>query len=239
MRRLRCAPHVHSDWSYDGSWTLEALARLFARLGYDAVLMAEHDRGFDEDRWQAYREACERASAAGALLVPGIEYEDGDNVIHVPVWGSATFLGGGIPTATLLERVREARASAVLAHPARRRAAELFDPAWARDLVGVEWWNRKYDGYAPGPTTGRALGVHGAIPFVGMDFHTARQLIPLAMVLELDGEASAEAAYGALRARRCRPEAFGMPALRFTEGRGLRALDVLESTRKRVARMAR
>jgi hypothetical protein len=239
VTRLRTAPHVHSDWSYDGTWTLDALARLFARLGYDAVLMAEHDRGFDQERWDAYRSACAEASSAGALLVPGIEYEDGENVIHVPVWGSERFLGGGIPTATLLERVRETGASAVLAHPARRRASELFEPGWARDLVGVEWWNRKYDGYAPGPVTGRSLGIHGAIPFVGIDFHTARQLIPLAMVFDVEGDASVEAVYGALRARRCRPEAFGMPALRFTQGRGQRAMDALETTRRRVAKMVR
>ena len=239
MTTLRAAPHVHSDWSYDGSWKLDALARLFGRLGYDAVLMAEHDLGFDQDRWDAYREACARASGAGVLLVPGIEYSDADNRIHVPTWGSEAFLGEGVPTGELLERVEEARASAVLAHPARRGAAEAFEPGWARRLVGVEWWNRKYDGYAPGPVTGRVLGAHGAVPFVGIDFHTARQLIPLAMVVEVEGEPSADGVFDALRARRCRPEAFGLAALRFTEGRGFRAVDALESTRRRVARMLR
>jgi hypothetical protein len=239
VTRLRVAPHVHSDWSYDGSWTLEGLARLFGRLGYDAVLMAEHDVGFDQGRWDAYRKACARASAAGVLLVPGIEYSDAENRIHVPVWGSDEFLGEGVPTGDLLARVAAVGASAVLAHPARRRAAEAFEPGWTAALLGVEWWNRKYDGYAPGPVTGRALGAQGAIPFVGIDFHTARQLMPLAMQIEVEGEPSVDSVFAALRARRCRPEAFGLPALRFTEGRGFRAVDALEATRKRVARMLR
>jgi hypothetical protein len=242
VTRLRAAPHVHSDWSYDGSWTLEGLARLFGRLGYDAVLMAEHDRGFDEDRWGAYREACAAASAAsGVLIVPGIEYSDAENRIHLPVWGEgAPFLGEGVGTGELMRRVSEVGASAVLAHPARRGAAEAFEPEWADALLGVEWWNRKYDGYAPGPVTGRSLGARGAIPFVGIDFHTARQLMPLAMVLEVDARGAGPAAvFGALRERRCRPEAFGLPALRFTGGRGFRAVDALETTRKRVARMVR
>jgi hypothetical protein len=240
MTELRVAPHVHSDWSYDGTWKLEALARLFGRLGYGAVLMAEHDRTFDENRWREYREACARASTPDVVLVPGIEYSDAENRIHVPVWGDdVPFLGEGVPTGELMERVSEVGASAVLAHPARRGAAEAFEPAWARHLLGVEWWNRKYDGYAPGPATGRALGVRGPIPFVGIDFHTSRQLIPLAMVLDIDGAPSLESVYAALRARRCRPELFGLPALRFTHGRGLAAVGALEATRRRVARMVR
>lgn len=239
MTTLRAAPHVHSDWSYDGSWKLGALARLFGRLGYDAVLMTEHDLGFDQDRWNAYRDACAEASTPEVLIVPGIEYSDADNRIHVPVWGSEEFLGEGVPTGELVARVAKAGASAVLAHPARRGAADAFEPEWAQHLVGVEWWNRKYDGYSPGPITGRTLGAHGAVPFVGMDFHTARQLMPLAMVIEVEGEPGVDGVFAALQARRCRPEAFGLPALRFTKGRGFRAVDALETTRKRVARMLR
>jgi hypothetical protein len=237
LSRLRTAAHVHSDWSYDGRWELPSIAQLFGRLGYDAVLMAEHDVGFDEDRWGEYREACARASTPDVLLVPGIEYSDSDNRIHVPVWGEVPFLGEGVPTGELLVHVGELGASAVLAHPARRGAAETFEPAWARHLLGVEWWNRKYDGYAPGPATGRALAAHGAIPFVGIDFHTARQLMPLAMGLDIDGEPTTAAVHAALRERRCRPEAFGVSALRFTEGRGRRAVDAVETTRRRVARL--
>ena len=238
MTRLRAAVHVHSDWSYDGSWTLPAIARLFERLGYDAVLMSEHDRGWDGDTWAAYREACARVDD-GALLVPGIEYSDAENRIHVPVWGDAPFLGEGLATPDLLARVRELGASAVFAHPARRRAAEAFDPAWGRDLVGVEWWNRKTDGYAPNPGAGRELAARGAVPFASIDFHTVRQLLPLAMVLESDRGRSVEGAYRALRARRCRPEAFGTSALRFTRGRGLAATHAAERARRGTARLVR
>jgi predicted metal-dependent phosphoesterase TrpH len=236
--RLRAAVHVHSDWSYDGSWELHAIARLFDRLGYDAVLMCEHDRAWDAGTWDAYRDACARVED-GALIVPGIEYSDADNRIHVPVWGDVPFLGEGVPTAELLAGVREHGASAVFAHPARRRAAEVFDTAWARDVVGVEWWNRKTDGYAPNPTAGRELAAHGAVPFASIDFHTARQLLPLAMVLDSDRGRTADGVYGALRARRCRAEAFGVPALRFTSGRGLAALQTAERARKGAASWVR
>jgi hypothetical protein len=239
MTALRVACHVHSDWSYDGKWQLGSISRLFGSLGYDAVLMAEHDRGFSEDRWQAYREACGEASRRGALLVPGIEYSDASNVVHLPVWGDVPFLGEGLDPGELLPRAAELGASSVFAHPARRDAAEEFDPSWARHLIGVEWWNRKYDGYAPGAETGRALASHGAVPFASMDFHTSRQLVPLAMVLDSEQGLSVEGVYGALRARRCRAEVLGVSALRFTRGRGNRAARAVEGTRKFVARRLR
>ena len=50
MTRIRAAVHVHSEWSYDGSWPLTRIATAFSRRGYRAVLMAEHDRGFDAHR---------------------------------------------------------------------------------------------------------------------------------------------------------------------------------------------
>ena len=238
MSLMRAAAHVHSEWSYDGSWTLPAIARLFGRLGYDAVLMCEHDRGFDDAMWRSYRTACARATD-GALVVPGIEYSDADNRIHVAVWGEIPFLGEGVETGELLSRVSELGASAVFAHPARRRAADAFDPAWGRHLVGVEWWNRKTDGYAPRPETGRELAEHGPIPFASIDFPTPRQLLPLEMVLESDRGRSVEGAFGALRARRCRPQAFGTSAMRFMQGRGLRSARVAERAREGVARLLR
>jgi hypothetical protein len=233
------APHVHSEWSYDAHWPLPRLARLFRRLGYGGVLMTEHDRGFDQDRWDAYREACAAASSPSMVLVPGIEYSDPSNLIHVPVWGSDDFLGEGTATGELLERATAAGASAVFAHPWRGGADRAFDAGWADRLLGVEWWNRKYDGYAPRPEAGRALAARGAVPFVGIDFHTSRQLVPFAMVLELDGRPTVTAALGALRGRRCRPEVLGVSALRLMNGRGRQAAGVAEGARRLAAAASR
>ena len=152
MRTIRAAAHVHSDWSYDARWPLPDLARAFARRGYDVVLMAEHDRGFDAERWAAYKMTCAAGSSDRILLVPGMEYEDADNIVHVPVWGEeAPYLGHGRPTQEILEAARESDAVAVLAHPWRRDAVERFDPDWVPFLAAVEIWNRHYDGVAPNP----------------------------------------------------------------------------------------
>ena len=87
MKTIRVAAHVHSEWSYDAEWPLPELVGAFRERGYDAVLMAEHDRGFDDARWEAYRAACAEASTPELLLVPGMEYEDSASLVHLPVWG--------------------------------------------------------------------------------------------------------------------------------------------------------
>jgi hypothetical protein len=240
MSALRIAAHVHSTWSYDGEWKLVDLARAFARRGYDAVLMSEHDRTFDDERWERYRAACAAASTGGALLVPGIEYSDAQNLVHVPVWGADGFLGKDRPTGELLRAARAAGAVAVLAHPDRREAWRSFAPEWLVLAHGVEIWNRKVDGWAPGPAGLRlAAAVHDLWPFHGLDFHCARQFFPLAMTTPLDVAPSVEVVLDAVRAGRLRPTAFGRPGSAFSDGRGLDAVRAGERVRRSLARAYR
>src|SRR5215475_1961087 len=101
--------HVHSEWSYDGSWSLQALASKFSRRGIRILMMTEHDRGFTPSRWQQYRDACASVSSDQMLVVPGIEYSDPTNRVHVLVWGQIPFLGEGRPTTQLLRTVADVR----------------------------------------------------------------------------------------------------------------------------------
>ena len=218
MKTIRVAAHVHSEWSYDAEWPLPELVRAFRERGYDAVLMAEHDRGFDDARWEAYRAACAEASTPELLLVPGMEYEDSASLVHVPVWGvDLPFLGAARPTEELLHDAKARDAFTVFAHPARRDAIRSFRPEWAPLLDAVEIWNRHYDGIAPYPRGRRFAAEHGLRPFAALDFHTRRQFFPLALVLEVE-TVSAASVVEALRAGRFRAEAFGTSALRFTGG---------------------
>lgn len=236
MTRVRVATHVHSDWSYDGRWSLMDIAAEFSRRGYDAVLLAEHDRGFDVTRWDAYRIACAGASTAACVLVPGMEYSDPRNIVHIPVWGDIPFLGEGIETEELLRRVSEVGGLAVLAHPSRRDAWECFDPAWMDHLLGIELWNRKYDGYAPNSRAAATLGERpDLLPVVSLDFHTARQFHPLTMSLNFDGVVTEAQIYDAMRERRACATAFGIPAVHLTRGAVSPAMYCLERARRGVA----
>jgi len=238
VKRVRAAAHIHSEWSDDASWPLERLVESFRKRRVNVLLMCEHSRGFSDVKWSQYVEACVRASTSDMLVVPGIEYNDADNVVHVPVWGDVPFLGETPDIDQVLARSDEENGIAVFAHPWRRDAWRRFDPTWAKHLTAVEIWNRKYDGWAPDRRAlayAKDLGLPG---FVSLDFHTARQFFPLAMELDVKGELNRSGFEDALRAGRFEAHAFSRHALRLVSGLSGSALVAAEAAR-RVARKGR
>jgi hypothetical protein len=232
---VRAAAHVHSEWSYDATWTLPALAAAFAQRRYDVVLTAEHDRGFDHDRWHAYRRACAAVGDGRILFVPGMEYEDPEGVVHVPVWGKdLPFLGERRATAEVLHEARDAGGFAVFAHPWRRDAYSRYRNEWTPFLSAVEIWNRQYDGIAPNPAGLGFARSAGLQPFVALDFHTRRQFFPLALLLDVEEPLSAVAVVDALHAGRFRSELAGIPAQRLARGLPAAPLRVAEGARRRL-----
>jgi hypothetical protein len=239
-RPLRAVAHLHSNWSYDGSLALEEIARILARLGYRAALMSEHDRGFDEERWRRYQRACAAATTSDIVLVPGLEYSDAGNDVHVLVWGAGPFLGAGRQTSALLDDVQAAGAVAVLAHPGRRAAGERLRSQDLARLHGVEVWNRKYDGIAPGQAALRLRMDNPHLqPFVGLDLHTRRQLFPLSMLLDVERGAGPAAMVSALRRPGAVPHAVGIPADTFSSPMGQTAFGCAERTRRATLRRVR
>lgn len=181
---LKTAFHVHSDWSYDGRWSLGKIAEVFAQRGYDAVMLCEHCRTFDEERWKAYLDAC-FAVKSGARLVPGIEYSDPSNVIHVPVWGLDRFAGAepGLERLVMELRAKTKNRFAVMAHPSRRDAWKIIPSDLLDEVDAVETWNRKADGFAPSVHAARLVG-DSRRAIAALDFHSDRQRFPF--VLEID-----------------------------------------------------
>jgi hypothetical protein len=238
-RTIRAAFHVHSEWSYDAELPLREIAALFAREGCDAVFMCEHDRGFSSERLGEYIEACHEASKGGPLLVPGIEYADPEDRVHVPVWGPVPFLGEGVPTTELLYAVAGHGGVSVLAHPVRRDAWKAFDPQWLALAGGIEIWTRKWDGWAPNPRACRWAAEHDLVGVAALDLHRAGQTFPLAMELQLDGELSIEACVQALRCGSCHATIGGRPVAPLTGGPLAGAARVVERVRRPVWRQGR
>lgn len=206
---IKAACHVHSDWSYDGKWPIARLATAFKQRGYRVVMMTEHDLGFTEARRLEHREACVQASSDEILVIPGIEYSDARNVVHILVWGPVPFLGEGVPTSELLKKVAAANGVAVLAHPSRKNAWQCFDPEWSKHLLGIEVWNRKTDGWAPSRNATPLFKGTSLVEFVGLDFHARNQFFPLAMELDIATKLEEASVLDCLRARKCRATAFG------------------------------
>lgn len=213
MTLVRAVLHAHSTWSYDGHWSLPAIARLYGALGIRAVMMSEHDSGFAPDSFAAYRAACAAASTPQCTLIPGIEYSSPDNDIHILTWGLDRFLAEHRPVAETLAAVRAAGGVAVFAHPARRSAWRKFDSSWVPLLSGIELWNRKSDGISWGIEAALLIRNTGLPATVGQDFHSVRQLWPLTQVFDLSDDTTTSGRMerdmiAALREGRTVPHAF-------------------------------
>jgi predicted metal-dependent phosphoesterase TrpH len=215
---IAAACHIHSTWSYDGKWTIPALAAEFSRRGYQVLMTTEHDRGFTEARRQEHRAACAAASNDKILVLPGIEYSDAANRVHVLVWGPVPFVGEEVPTFELLKAVKGANGVAVLAHPSRKEMWRIFEPKWADYLLGIEVWNRKTDGWAPSQKALTLVEQTKVVPFVGMDFHDRNQFFPLTMSLDIAGTVSEESVVDCLRHRRCHAQAWDKSLASVSEG---------------------
>ncbi|MGI8713972.1 MAG: PHP domain-containing protein [Solirubrobacteraceae bacterium] len=239
MSVVKAAIHVHSEWSYDAQIPLPDLATLFARQGYDAVFMCEHDRGFTVERKHAYDAACARASEHGALLIPGIEYADAADRVHTPTWGPLPFLGEGVETIEVLRCAHARGGAAVIAHPVRREAWRVVEPAWLELCTGIEIWTRKWDGWAPNPWAVRQVAERDLLEIVSLDLHQRRQTFPLAMELDVEGDVTAAACVHALRQGRSRALVRGFPVTQLTHGPPSRAVQRLERVRRPVWRQGR
>ena len=236
---IAAACHIHSTWSYDGKWTLAELAAEFSRRGYRVLMITEHDLGFTEARRLEHRAACAAASTKNILVLPGIEYSDAANLVHVLVWGEVPFIGEKIPTTQMLEAVRAAQGIAVLAHPARKAMWKNFDPQWAPLLLGIEVWNRKTDGWASNAPAWQLARETKTVPFAGMDFHDRNQFFPLTMALDLTGPVNEASVLACLRNRRCAAQAFNRPVESVSRGAFHGFLRSAEWCRRRAAKTIR
>jgi predicted metal-dependent phosphoesterase TrpH len=231
---IRAAVHVHTDWSFDGTWPLAQLAAALRRRGYGAMLTAEHCQSLDEESWRRYRALCAELSSSDFLVLPGVEYRDAANVVHLPTWGDLPHLGDGVDVGDLLSRVRELGGVAVWAHPGRRHAVDAFDPAWLALLGGVEVWNRKYDGWQPNHVAADLAEKHALARFATLDFHRRRQFAPLVTRIEVTGAPSEASVVDAVHAGRVRPEFLRVDVRTWLDGPPAKALSSVDASRKRV-----
>ena len=236
-RSLNVVLHAHSTWSYDGRWELPRIAEFFGARGVDAVMMTEHDTGFDPARFGEYRTACENASNDRCSLVPGIEYSSPDNDIHILTWGLDRFLSEHQPVLETLQNVRKAGGVAIFAHPVRRQAYLKFDDAFVPFLDGMEVWNRKSDGVAPGKQAKELIDKTGLAATVGVDFHHIRHYWPLTHKVEVTGSDLENDLVSAIRERRLRPLLASRSLFNAHGEISTPLSDTLEALRKRLKRL--
>ena len=124
----------------------------------------------------------------------------------------------------------------MLAHPSRKEAWKQFNSSWSDTLLGIEFWNRKTDGWAPSRQALTLLQEAHLLPFAGLDFHDQRQFFPMALFLEIADPVVSEAiVLEALRERHCVSKVLGLSAAALEGGLKARALNSAEVWRRRAA----
>ena len=177
--------HIHSTWSYDGKYSLEELRTIFKKYNFDGMFTTEHDKGFSRDKWNNYIDICEKLSDENFKIVPGMEYSDPENIIHVQTWGEHEFAGELLPTHEMLEKIKDQNVFIVWGHPELKNGVNTFDFDLINKIDAIEIWNRKADGIKPSKISSKIAEDNGLIKIAALDFHSKKQLFPLYLKIDI------------------------------------------------------
>ncbi len=170
-------------------------------------------------------------------MVPGMEYSDPSNTIHILVWGCRGS-SVALPTMELLQRVQKNGGVAVMAHPLRRWLGSILiplgRPCSAASKSGTA---KRMDGHEPhGLAT---LGHTGLRSFAGLDFRSAPVFRTSASQCTIAGELTADAMVDSFRAGNAESVAFGRSVQTLVGRRSMAALSAVERLRRSLARIMR
>lgn len=101
--------HTHSEASFDGRDSVDLILQQAKAVGLDAVAITDHD-----EIW-ASREAVERASEYGLIVIPGMEVSSAAG--HVLSLGIEENIPPNLSFAETVSRIRDAGGLAVVPHP--------------------------------------------------------------------------------------------------------------------------
>lgn len=244
--------HIHSDFSFDGTNSLEEIADWARTHGLQFVLLTEHDQGFDQEKFESYRAECSKYGG-DVLLVPGIEYEviHCGEVIHIGAIGVPEFLDESVvkrDILSLVEAIHRHGGLAVLNHPndikkvLGKRHIEVFD--------FIEMWNTKFDcEFAPNLQMLRWLNStdHNASYLVSADIHNIDRFnksnIAHIYINNGSGAFNASAVVGSIKERRYRCQKgdwlFSANGNLLNQIRLCQVLPIVCMVKKRVFRLAR
>jgi hypothetical protein len=178
----RVLAHAHSDWSYDGTLSLERWRDLARQSGYDAVLFAEHEEtGWTAERYAEYAAACARASTPDVALIPGIEFNQ--QGFHIACYGLKRWPARPGSIEALANAVHDQGCLLCLAHPPRYHWK--YPAALLHAMDAVEVWNSIWccDGTL-GPHPKSLALARGKRIFVGQDVHKSKHVTGVHILTE-------------------------------------------------------
>ncbi|MCD1294392.1 metal-dependent phosphoesterase [Methanocella sp. CWC-04] len=161
---LRFDLHVHSNFSKDGTSSIESILKAAKAKGLDGIAITDHDT----TKGAKYAlEICEKV-APGLIVIPGEEISTKSG--HMIVLGITETIPPGLSVKDTIVRARELGGTIIIPHPGHRMRHGMNVP---RGIDAVEIFNSRYIvGYHNYMARRRAH--RKSVPGVaGSDAHTA------------------------------------------------------------------
>jgi predicted metal-dependent phosphoesterase TrpH len=178
-KRFRGLIHIHTTYSYDGTFSLQDFVNLAKSRHYDFIILTEHAEDFDEKKMQIVVNECSNVSDEAFLVIPGLEFNV--NGIHILGIGIENYIRETEP-GELIRKIHENNGLAVLAHTADYKSVPY---AHLKDVDLIEIWNPRYgERLSPSITSIHVLYEFRTmkktyIASGGLDFHTIKDLVHL------------------------------------------------------------
>ncbi len=170
--------HVHSDYSRDGSDSLEHLREWALERGIRFIGLTDHAEDFDEELFDAYAARCRELSDERLRLIAGLEFRfAGHTGLHLLALGLTRWITPRTPQ-EFISQSRGAAGCTVVAHPVLSRYR--IPEAVLDGIDAIEVWNASYNTrYLPDPRAIRVLHTlrqrrPEVVGTAGLDQHDSR-----------------------------------------------------------------
>jgi len=184
-KQFRGLIHIHTTFSYDGTFSLPDLVNLVKNKGYDFILLSEHAEDFDVKKMQNFVDECTKYTNQDFLIIPGLEFNIKDE-IHILGIGIEKFIQERDPE-ILIQKIHENDGLAILAHTADYKKRIPYTQL--KDVDFIEIWNPRYgESIAPSIKSINILNEFRKIKKTycasgGLDLHKPRDLVPLHQIV--------------------------------------------------------
>lgn len=195
--------HLHTEYSYDGNYTLSDIAGLAKKHGHSFILLTEHNDDFNDDKMKRFVSACKHFSSDSMLIIPGLEVNC-DFGRHILALGVTRRIETASPD-HVVESIKENGGLAIIPHPCLYQFRSFL--ASAENLNGVEVWNSRYDGtWAPNPRSFSLLRRlrhenPNIFAYAGQDAHSLSDVSDLRVTMELESITEYEILFSLARGR--------------------------------------
>jgi|GEM_PF-587874 len=153
MRSALCEPllkmegifHIHSNYSSDGSLSLEELKSECLSRNIQFMVVTDHAEDFPPGKIKKFIDHCREISDRSFWAVPGLEFNiDREREVHLLVVGL-----DGLPcengTEAMLNKIREGKNTALSVVAHLSRSNYYIPPEYKNVINGVEIWNAAYN----------------------------------------------------------------------------------------------